>query len=209
MSTPADDEKNLGPIDWASAHARIARAARASKAGKPSPERLDEVFRQRARDLAAPLPDYGTTGRHVDEGATETVMARIGGQAFAVNTSAVREAVAVPRVTPLPGSALTLRGLANVRSRIVPAFDIRPLLNLSAGPKDSARETMLLIAYDGAEFGLIVDAVLGVRVITPEQLRREIPGLMTQFLQGVTDDGLVLLDLASLVTALTADERDI
>ncbi len=205
-NTSAEDTR--GPIDWDMTRARVEQAANASGARDASPDEVQAVFRERARALAAPMPHYGEIGgAHVE--ATETVTVRIGGQSFAVETSAVREAVVMPRVTPLPGLPPTLRGLANVRSRIVPAFDIRSLLNLPPASKEPGRETMLLLSFDGAEFGLLVDAVLGVRLIEIRHLRRDVPGLMNQHLQGVTADGLVLLDVASLVSALSADERDL
>lgn len=206
-SKPPTPKDGRGPIDWEATRARIKQAATASAVCDTSPDDLQAVFRQRARDLAAPLPHYGVSGDASVE-ATETVTVRIGGQAFAIETSAVREAVLVPRVTPLPGLPPTLRGLANLRSRIVPAFDIRSLLHLPPVAKDSGRETMLLLGFDGAEFGLMVDTVLGVRSIENQHLRRDVPGLMSQHVQGVTGDGLILLDLASLVAALSADERD-
>lgn len=193
--------------DWEAVRTRLERAARATAAAAQSPERADAVFKERARALAAPVTprdDFGVAG----PGVTEAVLVRLGGQVYAIESNAIREAVDVPRITPLPGLPSTVRGLANVRSRIVPAFDIRPLLNLPVAADRAARETMLLMSHDGAEFGLLVDAVLGVKAIPAAQLRRDVPGLMTQYLLGVTDDGQILLDLNALVEALTTDGHD-
>lgn len=188
---------------WTRLRVRVEEAARAGYETANSPEKIDAIFKTRARQLAAPSSGADET---FDANSIEVVMVSLGGQTYALESASVREAVVVPRITPLPGVALTVRGLVNVRSRIVPVFDVRPLLNLpvSNDPGDDA--TVLLLAFDGSEFGLLIDATLGVGRISPARLRRELPGTMTEYLQGVTDDGHILVDLAALVDALTAND---
>lgn len=206
---PAPTPENGGrTVDWASIRARLESVENGSQTMAATPEHVAAVLRQRAKILAEPLPlqreDVAETGgdsKHV-------VLVRLGGQDFAIEAAALREAMESPRITPLPGLPATLRGLANVRSRIVPAYDIRALLNLPPLAKDAPREKLVLIAFDGAEFGLLVDAVLGAREIVPGQLHREVSGLATRFIQGVTRDGLILLDLSSLVAAFLAEDGE-
>ena len=65
------------------------------------------------------------------EKTVEVVVVELGGQPFALEAAQVREAVIPRDLTPLPGVPAFVRGLVNVRSRVVPAFDLRPLLRLT------------------------------------------------------------------------------
>ena len=194
-------------VDWAEIRARLDNAANGSGSCEATPAHVDAVLRERAKVLAAPLPHY--TELDEDNGdSTPVVVVRLGGQDFAIDATALREVMECPRITPLPGLPATLRGLANVRSRIVPTYDIRALLNLPALAKDAPREKLVLLAFEGAEFGVLVDAVLGARAISSRQLHREVSGLATRFIQGVASDGLILLDLTSLIAAFLSDDTE-
>lgn len=180
------------PVDWAAVRARLEGMARPAAADPTdSPERVAEILRQRAQALARPL------GIDVSRPETwEVVAFELGGQAFGLAASSVRETVLPREVTRLPGLAPHVRGVVNVRSRVVPALDLRPILQLppSAAPAD---EKLLIATHEDTDFGLFVDQVLGLREIAPGSLRREVSGLSDKYLRGIAD-GLVLLDLPAL-----------
>jgi hypothetical protein len=81
------------------------------------------------------------------------------------------------------------------------------LLQIAANEERRARETMLIVISEGVEFGLLVDDVLGPRTISMSGLRTDVPGLQSQYLRGFMEDGLMLLDLVAIATALTIDGR--
>jgi purine-binding chemotaxis protein CheW len=191
------------PTDWTATRGRLERAA-ALLNGSRSGSEIAEVLRKRARALAVPLeaPNDDRTSERV-----EIVAFTLAGQAYGITGDGVREAIVLSQLTPLPGMPATLRGLANVRSRIVPAFDLKPLLQVPAGDERRLRDTMLIVISDGMEFGLLVDDVLGPRTISISRLRTDVPGLQSQYLRGFMEDGLMLLDLAAIANALTIDGR--
>lgn len=192
-------------VDWAAIRARVERTTESLASPEIESVRRDEVLQQRARALVAPPPAQ-TGGPGSGENACEVLSLRIGGQVYGIDAKFVREAVRMPRITPLPGLPPTLRGLANVRSRIVPVFDLRPLLNLPASG-GAARETLLLLTCEDAEFGLAVEEVLGARSQPDAAIRPCAPGMAGQYLKGVCDDGLILLDLPAIAAALAPDDR--
>lgn len=187
-------------VDWDEVRARLERSAQALAAGDEN-QIADELQRRARRIAAAPawVADPGAAERET----IDALAFRIGSQLCAVDSSHVREAVQLMQLTPLPGLPATLRGLANVRSQIVPAFDLRSLLQLPAAEAGPTQPTLLILAFNGAEFGICVDALEGSLRLPQAALRTDLPALQMQYLQGVTADGTVLLDLASLVAALT------
>lgn len=203
----ATSEKKMPGVDWPAIRARLDDATNSAGSSEATAAHVEAVLRERAKALAAPLPHYAEL-EEIGGDSTQVVVVRLGGQDFAIDATALREVMECPRITPLPGLPSTLRGLANVRSRIVPAYDIRSLLNLPPLAKDAPREKLALLAFEGAEFALLVDAVVGARAIAQAQLHRDVSGLVTRFIQGVAGDGLILLDLSSLIAAFLSEDGD-
>jgi purine-binding chemotaxis protein CheW len=123
-----------------------------------------------------------------------------------MNTSArssgtVREVHPVPRVTPLPGVPSFVRGIINVRGRIVSLLDLKSMFGILDGGATQAGNVIILHS-SGMEFGLLVDEILGLTAIPVSSLQPSLPTLTNvraEFLLGVTAHGLVFLDAARLL----------
>lgn len=189
--------------------APVTRPANARRNDSPRRERATPadpaaVLRRRARELARPAADGGAQAAAA---GVDHLAFQLGGQTYAVESACVREAVHPGTITRLPGLPPTLRGLVNVRSRIVPAFDLRPLLNLRPPAEDSAPETLLIVVSGTAEFGLLVDEVIGMQTVRADRIRTEVAALQARFLRGIAANALLLLDLESVAKALTVEDR--
>jgi purine-binding chemotaxis protein CheW len=188
MSPPSPSSPRQ-PVDWAAVHARLERATQGG--GRDDAERANEVLTRRARELARTRETPVEAAERLD-----VVTFTLGGQVLAIEAEYVLETTFPRNLTRLPGLPEFVRGLVNVRSRVVPAIDLRPLLQLprSAATED---EKLLIVAFEGAEFGLLAEEVLGPR--SPgRQLRREVPGLNEKYLRGLADDGTVVLSIPAL-----------
>ncbi|MES2693890.1 MAG: chemotaxis protein CheW [Verrucomicrobiota bacterium] len=201
-STP-DNRSNAraakAPIDWAAVHALVEHSI-AGTARHDTAMRDRELLAQRARVLAK-----RTRAAAAEEKTIEVVAFELDGQVFGLDAAVVREAVIPRDITALPGVPAFVRGLVNVRSRVVPAFDLRPLLRL-VGRADAASEKMLIVACDGVDFGVMTERVLGLRTVAPARLRREVAGLDIKHIRGIAEDGLILLDLPALMPDLQIDD---
>lgn len=188
------------PIDWGAVRGQLTRAAARLRQQEAGAEAERTLLARRAQELARRAPT-----RDADQVRMEVVAFELDGQVFGIETGFVREAVIPRDITPLPGVPSLVRGLVNVRSRVVPCFDLKPLLRL-AGGGDAASEKMLIVACEGAEFGLMADRVLGLRSVLTAQLRREVSGLDAKYLRGLAEDGLILLELSVIVADLQVDD---
>lgn len=189
-------------IDWAAVRERLAQAEAATKAAGHSPERAQSTLRRRARELAAGTPRAQPAAAE----SAEHVCFRLDGAVYGVETAAAREVVALRDVVPLPGVPAHVRGLINVRSRILPVVDLKRLWNFpsAAAPE---RESVVLVAWDGVDFGIAADEIAGVRSVRAPELRAVVDAshLNSRHLKGLAAD-LIVLDLAALLPDLIVDE---
>lgn len=100
---------------------------------------------------------------------------RLGAEHYAVETLRVREIIGLLDITPLPQMPPFVRGVLNLRGRIIPVVDLRLRLGLpelAYGPRTCV--VVLDIAGesegDFVQLGCIVDSVNEVREIQPSQV---------------------------------------
>lgn len=187
------------PIDWAAVRGHLTRTAAKLRQQEAGAETERALLARRAQELARREPK-----RDGVETRIEVVAFELDGQVFGLETGFVREAVIPRDITPLPGVPPLVRGLVNVRSRVVPCFDLKALLRLGGG--DVAAEKMLIVTCEGTEFGLMADRVLGLRSVPLARLRRDVSGVDAKYLRGLAEDGLILLELPAIVADLQVED---
>ncbi|MFZ2236743.1 MAG: chemotaxis protein CheW [Dokdonella sp.] len=81
----------------------------------------------------------------------------------------VNEILAVPSLTPVPGTRDWLLGVANVRGNLVPVVDMAGFIDgVASLLSDNSR--LLLVRQPAGSVGLLVDEVFGQRTVASEQL---------------------------------------
>jgi purine-binding chemotaxis protein CheW len=85
----------------------------------------------------------------------------VAGSRYAIELSAVRKVIALPRVTEVPLAAEAVVGVISVRGRVTTLFDARRRLRLPRA-EPSPRSRVLLVNRGEETVGLLVDAVLRV-----------------------------------------------
>jgi purine-binding chemotaxis protein CheW len=195
MTTSSSPPKSAAVV-WARLHERLAQAAARLAGPADDADAVARVLRARARAAARePLPtaEAGTLVQVV-----EFELAR---ERYAIETRWVREVVALRDLTPLPGAPTFVAGLVNVRGRVVSVVDLKAFFDLPAkGLPDLNR--VIVMADRTMEFGLLVDAVIGVACIAGAQVQPAPPtltGVRAHYLRGVTADRLALLDGARIL----------
>lgn len=163
----------------------------ATNAGDVLRERA-RVLHERARALArAPQREVAA------DASLEVLEFRLARERYAVETRHVAEALPLADLTPLPCTPPFVRGIVNVRGRILPVIDIKQFFDLpDEGLTDLHR--IILVRGNDLELGLLADAIVGVTAIAPDRLQASLPtltGIRADYLKGVTPDRLVVLDL--------------
>jgi purine-binding chemotaxis protein CheW len=88
----------------------------------------------------------------------EYVTATVGGQMIGMPILGVQDVFAPDRIAPVPLAPAEVRGLMNLRGRIVTIIDLRVRLGLDGGER-GASPMVIGAELDGQSYGLLVDAV--------------------------------------------------
>lgn len=101
----------------------------------------------------------------------QIVLLGAGGRRFGVPIDVLREIIPARPFTPLPGSAVSVCGLINLRGRIVTTIDLGARLGLSPC---SARpdHKIVIVDHAGTLVGLAVEEVAGIVRVDLDELGR-------------------------------------
>lgn len=95
---------------------------------------------------------------------------RLGQEAFSIPVLKVREIIRLRPITPVPRMPSCIKGVINLRGKIVAVMDLRKRLEFSPIEYDEHACIVILQSQEGESFGLIVDCVEDVTYIRPEDV---------------------------------------
>jgi len=102
------------------------------------------------------------------------------GQRFVASMDDVVELLEVPQYTFVPGVQPWVRGVANVRGRLLPIFDLAAFFGGHlGGPRQ--RRRVLVVEHDKVYVGLVVDELHGMQHLALEYARRAPGDLLEPF----------------------------
>lgn len=144
--------------------------------------------------------------REVREDLQQYVAFRVSGESYGLSIGQISEISKLFETTPVPRTADFVIGIGNVRGSVIPIVDLARRLQLTVHPR--GREArVLIVRHVGELYGLVVDEVLDVVTIAPEDLE-EAPGAIAgargEYIRALTrleDDILIVLELTAVLAA--------
>jgi len=121
------------------------------------------------------------------------------GERYAVPIGTVREIIRYVRPGATATASRLIRGMINLRDRVVPIVDLSPALDgeLGAAGREAGGNLILILEVPGVMFGVIVDAVDGIRLLPADRIE-PLPAAASQELgtgiAAIDDRLIVLLD---------------
>ncbi len=183
-------------IDWGKIHRRIEAAGRAIASGyAPTPEQSIRILKKRAAILAQ--EDSKSEVRDPIE-VVEFLLAK---EHYGIECRWIREVCPLKDYTPLPGVPPFVLGLVNVRGQVLSVIDIKKFFDLP-DQEISDLSTVIILEAEAMAFGILADAVLGVRTVAASGLDPALPtltGIREKFLKGITGERMVILDAARIL----------
>jgi purine-binding chemotaxis protein CheW len=193
-------------IAWGEIYRRIEAAGKTVEGGwEASPEEKKKIMMARAKELArAPVE------REKAEKIIEVVEFLLAYERYGIESTYISEVWPLKDITPLPGAPPFVAGIINVRSQILSVIDIKKFFDLpekglgdlnkvlilhSCGPGEGNAEEM--------EFGILADAIIGVRTVRPGDLQPAPPtftGVRLEYLRGITEERVAILDAVKLLS---------
>lgn len=129
---------------------------------------------------------------------------RVGTRFLVSGIDEINELLAVPVLTPVPGTQPWLLGVANVRGNLVPVIDFARFL-FGERTQSSDRSRLLIVRQGGGSVALLVDEVLGQRTVDEGQRREaereDDPRLMRFAQDRVGDQHMAIFSMSRLVRA--------
>ena len=141
------------------------------------------------REAAAPAP--------MPSGELHLVTFALGREEYGIPVGQVREVIRVGEITRVPQAPAHVRGVTNLRGRILPVVELRGRLGLEPAVP-TARSRIVVVEVAGRVLGLLVDAVLQVTKVPLESVApppEEVLSSDSDYLSGVArwNDRLIIL----------------
>lgn len=142
------------------------------------------------------------TPRKVAPSASKFLTFDLGKETYGIDIRKIREIIGITNITAVPQAPDYVRGVINLRGRIIAVADLRRRLELSSIP-DTERSCIIVVDLEGdkgpMQVGLVVDAVSEVAQLTdiapPPELGE---GAHNEYIQGMAkskEKVVILLDI--------------
>jgi purine-binding chemotaxis protein CheW len=134
----------------------------------------------------------------------QLVVFALGEEEYGLPITQVQEIIRFSEPRTIPNPHASIRGVINLRGRIIPVCDLKLQLDVHAAAVADEACKIVIVESAAGSAGLIVDDVNEVMTITDEQVEPE-AGSREGYLHGIAKVGerlIVLLDAPGLVDAL-------
>lgn len=135
----------------------------------------------------------------------QLVAFRVSGQEFAFNIFQVERILRYEAPAPLPKAPEFLEGVIRYEGVAVPMVDLRKRLSAPAPLRDDTR--IVILEWDGAKIGIVVDAVTEVLQVGAEEVTPPpalVRGLAAEYITGLVVRGertVIVLNAGKLLSS--------
>ncbi len=163
------------------------------------------ILRERARELA-----HEHKKKDTSHGYLRVLEFLLAYEKYAIETAHVREVYPLKDLTPLPCTPPYVLGIINVRGQILSVIELKKFFELPEKGISNLNKVIIISTnktvfrgVEGMEFGIVADAVFGVRSIPLNEVQPSLPtltGIREDYLKGITIDRTVILDAMKILS---------
>lgn len=128
----------------------------------------------------------------------------LAGEDYGIEIRYVIEIIGIQNITDVPDMPAFIRGVINLRGKVIPVMDVRARFNLGNRDYDD-RTCIIVVNVDGTEVGLVVDEVSEVADIPQANVEpapktnRNVEDSYIQGMGKINDSVKILLDVQKLL----------
>lgn len=142
----------------------------------------------------------------IDTQADKYLLFYLGNEEYGVNIAQVTAIEELPKITAIPDMPHFVRGVINLRGKIIPAIDLRLRFGLEEREYDD-RTCIIIVSVSESTIGLIVDIVsevhaIGINDIGPPPSFKNASG-KEQYIAGLANQGeevKIILDVQKIIS---------
>ena len=140
----------------------------------------------------------------VTEKQEQFVVFRLAGECYGIPILLVQEIIRSCEITKVPRTVAHVRGVVNLRGKIVPVIDLRCRLGIPAVDETPASR-IIVVELETSVVGLIVDSVSEVKTLLSDQIEEPselVSKLDSEIIRGVgklKDILIIILDIAKVI----------
>ncbi len=130
---------------------------------------------------------------------------QLGNEAYGLNIMTVTDIIELQKITKVPDLPAHIKGVINLRGRVIPVMDLRLRFGMEAREYDD-RTCIIIVGLEQGSIGFIVDTVSEVQDITENQIDSPPSFKSTsqkeRYIRGlgkVNDQVKIILDVSKIV----------
>lgn len=193
-STPKE-EQLMQPVDWQAVRQALQEMAALVDGGELSPEMREQTLQRRATQVANRLEEQTAPQELI-----AVLELDLGQERYALPVQNIRLIAELEHLTPMPCVPSFYQGVTNLRGKIVSILDLGIFFDVplyDAASRTQTGQMVVVAAGAGLEIGLLADSVATVVELARNTFvsGQSVGFDVTDAVQGVTKDGLILLDV--------------
>lgn len=155
-------------------------------------------------------PKTETSLDHPEHGAISQVVSfRLANEEYGLNIMRVQEIILMGNITEIPEVPAYIRGLINLRGKVIPIVDLRKRFGLDVSDTNESTR-IIVVNADGNTFGIVVDGVSEVLRIEADQIEPPPTGLLgleQAYIKGLVKMGEKIMILLNMDTILSQEDQ--
>jgi len=158
------------------------------------------------------LADIDVKNEDTQEGKYLTF--HMGDEDYGIQIRFVTEIIGIQRITEVPDMPCFIKGVINLRGKVIPVMDVRARFNLPDRQYDE-RTCIIVVQLNTTSVGLVVDKVNEVADIPPENIEpppRSTAGGSSEYIEGMGKMGdrvKILLNVGKLLYDSDLEQIDL
>lgn len=133
----------------------------------------------------------GAAGKKSSAELVQLVVFTLDTEEYAVPITDLQEIIKVPEITPIPNSPRFIKGILNLRGKIVVVIDLEKRFQLAREVEKELKH-IIITEINGASFGVVVDEVIEVLTVSKEVIQPT-PSLVSSKIHSDYLNGVVVL----------------
>ena len=155
------------------------------------------VLRARAKSLAQEPERKGEAEEYL-----EVLAFLLAHETYAIETVFIREVYPLTELAPLPCTPDYISGIINIRGQILTIIDMKKFFDLPEKGLTNLNR-VIVIRDDAMELGILADEIISIKSIFGGDIKpppATMTGIGAEYLKGVTEDRLIVLEAAKILS---------